>query len=126
MGRIGAYELADAPVTLNQNRATRTLLVKNNGRRVIQVGSHYHFMEVNRDLFFDREAALGMHLDIPAGTSVRFMPGEEKAVRLVAYGGKQVIVGFHGLVNGCVTDESVRTAAIENAKREGLIGGGAK
>ena len=74
--------------------------VKNCGDRPVQVGSHFHFFEVNRYLQFDRESAYGYHLNIPATTAVRFEPGEEKSVELVAYGGKQYVSGFNGLVEG--------------------------
>ena len=87
-------------IEINAGRPTVTLTVANTGDRPIQVGSHFHFFEVNRALYFAREAARGFRLDIPAGTSVRFEPGEERSVRLVALGGRRIVRGFNGLVNG--------------------------
>ncbi len=87
-------------IVLNQGRETVTLSVANQGDRPIQVGSHFHFYEVNRSLTFDRNQAWGMRLDIPAGTAVRFEPGDTKSVQLVAMGGKREVYGFNGLVSG--------------------------
>lgn len=97
---VGGYVLRDEPIELNVGRQRQKLTVRNTGDRPIQVGSHFHFMEVNRALSFDREAAFGWRLDIPAGTAVRFEPGDEKEVTLVPFGGKQRIYGFNGLVDG--------------------------
>jgi urease subunit beta len=87
-------------VTLNAGRATARLSVANTGDRPIQVGSHYHFHETNAALQFDREAARGFRLDIPAGTAVRFEPGQTREVELVAYGGARVVYGFQGRIMG--------------------------
>jgi urease subunit beta len=87
---------------LNPGRATTTLVVENTGERPIQVGSHYHFAETNAALAFDRAAARGMRLDIPSGTAVRFEPGQQRTVRLVAYGGRRRVFGFRGLVMGAL------------------------
>ncbi|MGH1396665.1 MAG: urease subunit beta [Trichormus sp.] len=87
-------------IELNVGRATVKLSVANTGDRPIQVGSHFHFYEVNNALNFDREQALGMRLDIPAGTAVRFEPGDEKEVNLVALVGSREVYGFNGKVNG--------------------------
>ncbi len=87
-------------IAANVGRKTVTLLVKNTGDRPVQVGSHYHFYEVNRALQFDRNVAYGMRLNIPAGIAVRFEPGEEKEVNLVAFGGTRTIYGHQGQVNG--------------------------
>ncbi|WP_437731777.1 urease subunit beta [Sorangium sp. So ce1335] len=88
-------------IQLNVGRPVATITVKNTGDRPIQVGSHYHFYEVNAALEFDRKAARGMRLDIPAGTARRFEPGETcEDVPLVAYGGDRVVVGFQGKING--------------------------
>jgi urease subunit gamma/beta len=89
---------------LNEGRATIELVVANSGDRPIQVGSHYHFIETNRALIFDRAASYGMRLDIPAGTAVRFEPGEKKTVRLVAIAGARVIRGGNAWASGPVTD----------------------
>jgi urease beta subunit len=98
----GEYLLDDAAgeIELNAGRDTAKVLVKNTGDRPVQVGSHYHFFEVNKALEFGRQAAYGMRLNIPAGTAVRFEPGDEKEIDLVAFGGARVIYGHNGLVNG--------------------------
>lgn len=87
-------------IELNAGRDTVTVSVANTGDRPIQVGSHFHFYEVNSALQFDREITKGMRLNIPAGTAVRFEPGDEKDVELVAYGGSRTIYGFNALVEG--------------------------
>lgn len=85
---------------LNAGRPVTTLTVSNLGDRPVQVGSHFHFHEANDALHFDREAALGQRLDIPAGTAIRFEPGDSREVRLVPYAGQRRVFGFNGLVNG--------------------------
>ena len=102
----GEYLLASDPITANQGRDVVTLLVRHTGDRPIQVGSHYHFFEVNRALIFDREKARGMRLNVPAGTGMRFEPGEEKPVNLVAFGGLRRIFGHQGKVNGSIEAKS--------------------
>jgi urease subunit beta len=97
---VGGYVLADAPVEINVGRPRLTLTVRNTGDRPIQVGSHFHFFEVNRALDFDRPQAFGHRLDIPAGTAVRFEPGDEKHVTLVPFAGKRRVHGFNNLVDG--------------------------
>jgi urease subunit beta len=93
-------EAGDLP--LNPGRATLTLVVENTGDRPIQVGSHYHFAETNAALRFDRAAARGMRLDIASGTAVRFEPGQQRTVTLVAYAGTRHVYGFRGLVQGAL------------------------
>ena len=85
---------------LNAGRPVTTLLVANTGDRPVQVGSHFHFFEANEALEFNREAARGLRLDIPAGTAVRFEPGDSREVQLVPFAGERRIFGFNGLVNG--------------------------
>src|SRR6266508_4426703 len=94
------YILADEPIELNAGRHTATLSVSNTGDRPIQVGSHFHFFEVNRALHFERAAALGMHLNLPAGLAARFEPGDTREVELVEFGGLRRAVGFNSLANG--------------------------
>ena len=101
---IGGYVLDSAPIEINAGRPRVTLKVRNTGDRPIQIGSHFHFFETNRYLSFDRAAAFGMRLDIPANTAVRFEPGDEKDVTLVPYGGKQFVYGFNNLVDGWTGD----------------------
>lgn len=90
----------DGEIELNANRPVVTVTVANTGDRPIQVGSHFHFYETNSALQFDRAATRGMRLDIPAGTAIRFEPGDSKPVSLVPYGGSREVYGFNGLVNG--------------------------
>ncbi|NBC31264.1 MAG: urease subunit beta [Alphaproteobacteria bacterium] len=90
----------DGTLALNEGRETLTLDVANTGDRPVQVGSHYHFYETNTALAFDREAARGFRLDIPAGTAVRFEPGQTRTVTLVAYSGARRVFGFNALING--------------------------
>lgn len=97
---VGGVILAEGDLEYNVGRRTKKLTVRNTGDRPVQIGSHFHFFEVNRYLEFDREAAFGYHLNIPATTAVRFEPGEEKVVELVSYGGKTRVIGFNDLVNG--------------------------
>ncbi len=87
-------------IVLNPDAVVVSVQVANSGDRPIQVGSHFHFFEVNRALIFDRTLARGMRLDIPAGTAIRFEPGDEKTVQLIAYGGSRQVYGFNGLING--------------------------
>jgi len=96
----GEIIVAAGEIDLNAGRPTATVTVANTGDRPIQVGSHYHFYETNRALAFDREKARGFRLDIPAGTAVRFEPGQTRDVRLVAYAGARRVFGFNGKVNG--------------------------
>jgi urease subunit beta len=97
---VGGRVLADGDIEINVGRPTVTLKVRNTGDRPIQVGSHYHFFEANRALEFNRAAAFGMRLDIPATTAIRFEPGDEKQVTLVSLAGKQHVLGFSNLVDG--------------------------
>jgi urease subunit beta len=106
---------ADGTVTINEGRETATVSVGNTGDRPVQVGSHVHFFEVNRALEFDRRTAFGMRLDIPAGTAVRFEPGGETTVELVAIGGNRRVRGMNGLANGGV--DSPKTLAAKARER---------
>ena len=97
---VGGYILAAEPIEINARRPRVKLAVRNTGDRPVQVGSHFHFFEVNRALEFDRELAFGHRLDIPASTAMRFEPGDEREVTLVPFGGKQRVHGFNNLVDG--------------------------
>ena len=114
----GEYILdkAAGPIEANVGRQTTRLLVAHTGDRPVQVGSHFHFFEVNRALRFDRQSAYGMRLNIPAGTAVRFEPGEEKEVRLVTLAGGRVIYGHNGLVNGALDEAEVQVTAFTRYK----------
>ena len=111
----GEYLLSDAPIELNAGRVTARIEVTNRGDRPVQVGSHCHFFEVNRWLTFDRGRAYGMRLDIPAGTAVRFEPGDTRSVDLVALGGLRTVAGINRLVEGVLDDDDVRRRAVDSA-----------
>jgi urease subunit beta len=98
----GELLIAAGEIELNAGRPVLTIKVANTGDRPIQVGSHFHFFEVNRALAFDRPITKGMRLNIPAGTAVRFEPGDDRDVALVPFGGSREIYGFNGLVNGAL------------------------
>ena len=104
--KIGEIMAADREITLNEGKKTVTVTVANKGDRPVQVGSHFHFFEVNKCLSFDREKAYGYHLDIPSGTSVRFEPGEEKEVQLTEMGGRQRVFGLNDLTRAQATDDT--------------------
>ena len=116
----GEITPADGDITINEGRETAEVTVANTGDRPVQVGSHFHFFEANAALEFDRAAAFGMRLNIPAGTAVRFEPGDERAVDLVAIGGKRVAHGMNGLVDGSVDGDA--EAAVERARSQGFGG----
>lgn len=96
----GEIIVADGTIVLNEGRETITLAVANTGDRPVQIGSHYHFFETNEALDFDRDAARGHRLDIPAGTAVRFEPGQTREVTLVPYAGNRVVRGFNAKIQG--------------------------
>ncbi|MEW6664989.1 MAG: urease subunit beta [Thermodesulfobacteriota bacterium] len=95
----------EGEIEINAGRRTVTITVANTGDRPIQVGSHYHFYETNAALAFDRKRALGMRLNIPSGTAVRFEPGQEREVELVAYGGRRRVYGFNGRIMGALEEK---------------------
>lgn len=109
---------------MNEGRDTTPLTVSNTGDRPVQVGSHFHFFETNRALRFDRARAYGMRLNIPAGTAVRFEPGDEREVELVALAGRRVVRGLNGLTEGALDEEGVREDAFRRAREEGFVGEG--
>jgi urease beta subunit len=112
----GEYFFDGAALELNAGRTAATVEVNNTGDRPVQVGSHFHFFEVNRGLRFDRAAAYGMRLDLPAGTAVRFEPGEVKTVGLVALAGERRVYGGSGLVMGALDDAKVRERSLERVE----------
>jgi urease subunit gamma/beta len=122
---VGSIAAANGAITLNDGRETVQLSVTNRGDRPIQVGSHYHFIETNRALTFDRGAAYGMRLDIPAGTAARFEPGETRTVALVAIAGNRVIRGGNGLADGPVSEDGrARAVAAVRHRQFGDVEGG--
>lgn len=117
----GEVLLGQDDVVALEGRQTVEVTVANTGDRPIQVGSHCHFFEVNRALRFDREKAFGFRLQVPAGTAVRFEPGEEKRVTLVAFGGNRVVHGINGLTGGKLDDPQVRANALKRATELGFM-----
>ena len=118
----GELFAAEGEIVLNAGRRTASLKVLNTGDRPVQVGSHYHFFETNKALDFDRAAAYGLRLDIPAGTAVRFEPGESKEISLVAFGGAQELYGLNSLTNGSARSESRKADALRRAREQGFKG----
>ncbi|MDH3834947.1 MAG: urease subunit beta [Nitrosopumilus sp.] len=116
----GEYFPSDEPITANVEKSTTSVTVRNTGDRPIQVGSHTHFFEVNKALEFLRKQSYGYHLNIPAGTSVRFEPGETKEIELTEFGGKKIVYGFSGLVNGNL--EEKQEEAFKKATEKGFKG----
>ena len=118
----GVITALEGEIELNAGRPAARVRVVNTGDRPVQIGSHYHFFEVNRALDFDRAAAYGMRLDIPAGTAVRFEPGQGREVALVGFGGKQELTGLNDLTQGGALDDSGRSAALARAQAEKFRG----
>ncbi len=118
----GGLVTEEGDVELNAGRRKLTMRVVNTGDRPVQIGSHYHFFEVNRALDFDREAAFGMRLDIAAGTAVRFEPGQEKEVTLTTFGGTRELSGLNALSDGKADDPKVKAAALAKARAAGFRG----
>ena len=109
----GEYILAEGKIKCNVGRTTTKITVVNTGDRPVQIGSHFHFFEVNKQMEFDREKSFGMRLNIAAATAIRFEPGEEKEVELVAFGGKRSVHGFNNLVNGPTANEEIKLQAMK-------------
>jgi urease subunit beta len=118
----GEYILDEKAGSIEANAGRRTirLLVRNTGDRPVQIGSHFHFFEVNGALAFDRAVAYGLRLNIPAGTAVRFEPGEDKEIELTEFAGDRIIHGFNGLVEGALGDATRRMPAIDRARQQGF------
>jgi urease subunit beta len=112
----GEYILATGDIECNAGRNTAAITVVNTGDRPVQVGSHFHFFEVNKQMEFNREKAFGMRLNIAAGTAVRFEPGEEKEVMLVTFGGNRKIVGFNNLVDDETTGLTAKDRAMKKVQ----------
>ncbi|MEV7777450.1 urease subunit beta [Kitasatospora sp. NPDC088351] len=116
------YLYGEGQIELNAGRPTLTVTVRNTGDRAVQVGSHFHFFEVNSALSFDRRQTLGMHLNIPAGTAVRFEAGDTKEVELCTYSGTGRLLGFSGLLNGSTASQPARVEAVRRAIELGFQG----
>ncbi len=113
----GAYLIDEGEIELNANKQIITIEVENKGDRPVQIGSHYHFFEVNSALDFDRSQAYGKRLDVAAGTSVRFEPGSIKSINLIDFSGRRYVSGFNGLVEGFLDDENVKAKAMQNLNK---------
>ncbi len=118
--KVGEIIPADREIVLNEGKKTTKILVANKGDRPVQVGSHFHFFEVNKCLSFDCEAAYGYHLDIPSGTSVRFEPGEEKEVQLTEMGGRKRVFGLNDLTRARAAEDT-RKVSMEKAALKGFL-----
>jgi urease subunit gamma/beta len=118
----GEIIAGDGDIELNAGRRKVTLKVFNTGDRPVQIGSHYHFFETNKALEFDRGASFGMHLDIPAGTAVRFAPGESKDVTLTEFGGSGELIGLNGLTDGNWRSQGKKEEALARARQRGFKG----
>src|SRR5262245_4637487 len=115
---VGGYVCRKEAISFHEKLPVTVLTVRNTGDRPVQVGSHFHFFEVNRALEFDRAAAFGQHLNIPAATALRFEPGDEREVKLVPYAGKRAVYGFNNLVDGATAGKD---AAPRKAKAVALM-----
>lgn len=118
----GEMDIEEGEIEINPGRRTATIKVTNTGDRPVQIGSHYHFFETNKALDFDRAAAYGLRLDIPAGTAVRFEPGEAKEVTLTEFGGTQELYGLNDLTNGSANSEDTKAQALRRARDGGYKG----
>lgn len=118
--KIGEIIPADRKILLNEGRPVINVTVANIGDRPIQIGSHYHFFEVNKLLKFNRESTYGYRLNIPSGTSVRFEPGEEKEIELTTLGGKRRVFGLNDLTCGQATEATLKKS-MDHASRKGMI-----
>jgi urease subunit beta len=114
----GEFFVEPGEIELNAGRSVTTLAVANTGDRPIQIGSHFHFFEVNPALTFDRDRARGLRLDIPAGTAVRFEPGDEREVTLVPFVGSRQVYGLNGLINGALDAPASGTVEKPDAKKK--------
>ncbi len=120
---LGGVVCAKAAIVVDAGRPTLKLTVRNTGDRPIQVGSHFHFFEANRALAFDRAAAFGMRLAIPASTALRFEPGDERSVTLVPFGGRRTVYGFNNLADGATAGKDAaarKAAAVKRARQQGF------
>ncbi len=117
----GEYFIKEGDLILNEGRKVASITIVNSGDRPIQVGSHIHLFEINRALLFDREAAFGMRLNVPAGTAVRFEAGEEKRVEMVELGGERRVIGVNNLTQSTTVTDEDRAAAMERLAQKGFI-----
>ena len=118
----GELDCEEGEIEINAGRRSITIKVVNTGDRPVQIGSHYHFFETNKALEFDRASAFGLRLDIPAGTAVRFEPGEAKEVILTEFGGTQELYGLNNLTNGPISNQDIKGQALQRARARGFKG----
>jgi urease beta subunit len=117
--KCGAIDFAAGDIEINAGRPTLEIVMVNTGDRPIQIGAHYHISECNRAMAFDREAAFGMHLDIPSGTAVRFEPGQSRKVTLTSYVGRQVAFGMNNMTNGSVRSDIIKDRTMQRLRANG-------
>tara|TARA_Y100001970_G_scaffold124859_1_gene154557 strand:+ start:5898 stop:6398 length:501 start_codon:yes stop_codon:yes gene_type:complete len=117
--KCGMIEFAKGDITINEGRATATLVMVNTGDRPIQIGAHYHLAECNRAMAFDREAAFGMHLDIASGSAIRFEPGQSRKVQVTEFAGRQVAYGMNNMTNGTTRSEIIKDRTMRRLREEG-------
>lgn len=117
--KCGAIDFAKGDIEINAGRPTKTIVMVNTGDRPIQIGAHYHLAECNKAMAFDREAAFGMHLDIPSGTAVRFEPGQSRKVQVTTYVGRQVAYGMNNMTNGTVRSDIIKEQTMQRLKAAG-------
>ena len=117
--KCGAIDFADGDIEINAGRPTLEIVMVNTGDRPIQIGAHYHLAECNKAMAFDREAAFGMHLDIPSGTAVRFEPGQSRKVQITGYVGRQVAYGMNNMTNGTVRSDIIKEQTMQKLRANG-------
>ena len=117
--KCGAIDFAKGDIEINAGRPTKQIVMINTGDRPVQIGAHYHLAECNKAMAFDREAAFGMHLDIPSGTAVRFEPGQSRKVQITKFAGREVAYGMNNMTNGSVRSEIIRDQTMQRLRAAG-------
>ncbi|MBT6442772.1 MAG: urease subunit beta [Alphaproteobacteria bacterium] len=117
--RCGQIDFAKGDIEINAGRPFEKIVLVNTGDRPIQIGAHYHLAECNRAMAFDRQAAFGMHLDIPSGTAIRFEPGQSRKVQITEFAGRQVAYGMNNMTNGTTRSEIIRDRTMRRLREEG-------
>ncbi|MBN9023970.1 MAG: urease subunit beta [Rhizobiales bacterium] len=117
--KCGVIDFAEGDIEINVGRPTLEIVMVNTGDRPVQIGAHYHLAECNKAMAFDREAAFGMHLDIPSGTAVRFEPGQSRKVQITGYVGRQVAYGMNNMTNGTVRSEIIKEQTMQKLRAHG-------
>ena len=117
--KCGAIDFAKGDIEINAGRPTKQIVMINTGDRPIQIGAHYHLAECNKAMAFDREAAFGMHLDIPSGTAVRFEPGQSRKVQVTTFAGREVAYGMNNMTNGTVRSDIIKEQTMQRLRAAG-------